>query len=112
MRLDIFALWNITRLKLQFSVPSLFLCVVVCLIIKLEKATILKSMFLKNALFLLFLLTSLIFDKTNTLDSTTFIYKQSYFFHSPVQAWCYCMLISRTTEKYFGFKHNTFLLYI
>lgn len=73
MHLDIFALWNITGLKLQLTVPNLFICVVVSLIIKLKKTTPLKSMFLKNALFLLFLLTSLIFDKTSTQDSTTFV---------------------------------------
>lgn len=73
MLLGVFVLWTITRLKLQLSVPPLYICVVVSLIITLEKTIPMKSMFLKNALFLLFLLTSLIFDKTKTLDSTTLI---------------------------------------
>lgn len=73
MLLGVFASWTMTRLKLQLSVPILFICVVVSLIIKLEKTTPMKSMFLKNALFLSFLLTSLIFDETKTLDSTTLI---------------------------------------
>jgi len=52
-------------------------CVVVSLIIELEKSTHLKSMFLKNVLFLLFLLTSLISDKASTLDMQLLFYKQS-----------------------------------
>lgn len=47
MLLGVFALWS----KLQLSVPTLFIYVVVSLIIKLEKTTPMKSMFLKKCTF-------------------------------------------------------------
>jgi len=40
MHLEMFALWDITRLKLQFSLPTLFIRVVVSLSIKPEKTTL------------------------------------------------------------------------
>lgn len=49
VHLETFASWVVTRLKLQSSLPSLFICVVVPLVTELEKTGLLNSTFVKNA---------------------------------------------------------------